>query len=169
MVPTGFAGVPARPFIEVRLHVQGSTPTAIPFLIDTGADRSVLHPADASQLGMAPWEIDFSSGPPISGVGGSMRIMPITTRVIFRTETDQYPRYVWMIRTIYLAEPIAERELLVVAIPARATNCSMRVDEVRHAGMEPCSAPERVSWSTRPDEDVMQRLIAHPSAGGRRA
>ena len=159
MVPTGFAGVPARPFIEVRLHVQGSTPTAIPFLIDTGADRSVLHPADASQLGMAPWEIDFSSGPPISGVGGSMRIMPITTRVIFRTETDQYPRYVWMNSTVYLAEP-SEENWDMPSLLGRDLLQPFRLV------MEPSSAPA-VYLEYRPDDDASSEAAPRPEGAGR--
>ncbi len=108
MVPAALAGVPPLPFIEVTLAGQGLKPDTIPFLVDTGADRSILHPFDASRLGIAVREIDFSGGAPISGVGGSMRITPLTARAIFRTETDQYPRHVWVDGAVYLAEPSEE-------------------------------------------------------------
>lgn len=159
MVPTGFAGVPARPFIEVRLHVQGSTPTAIPFLIDTGADRSVLHPADASQLGMAPWEIDFSGAAPISGIGGGMRIMPITARAIFRAATDQDPRYVWMDSTIYLAEP-SDENWDMPSLLGRDLLQPFRLV------MEPSSAPA-VYLEYRPDDDASSETAPPPEGGGR--
>ena len=108
MLSARLAGVAPLPFIEVTLAGQGFNPDTIPFLIDTGADRSILHPFDADRLGIAVREIDFSSGAPISGVGGSMRLMPIPARAIFRTATDQYPRYVWVNSAVHLAEPSEE-------------------------------------------------------------
>ena len=61
-----------RPFVTARLSVPSlGTVGDVRLLIDTGADSTVLAPADALFLGV---DVDsLPPGPPSTGVGGTMR------------------------------------------------------------------------------------------------
>jgi hypothetical protein len=74
------AGATRRPYIELRFYLPALQKTFhAQFLVDTGADRTVLAPRDAEKL-----DIDlsrFRPGLPSVGVGG--RIATRSTEAIF--------------------------------------------------------------------------------------
>jgi len=79
-------GVRRRPFVdaEISLPAFGNRSIDVPLLIDTGADRTILAPNDASQL-MAQLGLrlaDLPEGPPSTGVGGRMATRRIEATLV---------------------------------------------------------------------------------------
>lgn len=85
-----FEGTPGAPYIyaEVDLPDLG-IPETIPFLLDTGADTTVLMANDAARMG-----IDFRNMPPSpklgSGVGGYIRIYHADANITFADRENLY-------------------------------------------------------------------------------
>jgi hypothetical protein len=80
----------------------------VPFMIDTGAARTILHPAQATSnvgLGMSAL-LDPSRWPrkyPLRGVGGQGRVYE--HQVIYALERDDGTLWQSVATTIYIAQP----------------------------------------------------------------
>src|SRR5437870_2566243 len=82
-----FGAISGRPYMEGRLYlprlgIQGS----ISFLLDTGADYSMLMPADAVRLGVPFDQLQGDSQP--AGIGGSIHCFVEPAILVF-TETKR--------------------------------------------------------------------------------
>ena len=96
MRPGPVPEVPARPYVEAALALQGSIDIVrIQFLIDTGADDTILHPRDVRRLDtllqpdpplLASTFDDHPGRRSIGGVGGRVYIIPASVRLFFRIE-----------------------------------------------------------------------------------
>lgn len=78
-----FGGVTGTPYIEGSVLIPGlAKPTDILFLVDTGADMTMLLPQDSDKIG-----IDFGAllGPleRSTGIGGVARIKTLPATVLF--------------------------------------------------------------------------------------
>lgn len=85
-----FAGVTGAPYITAEVALPGlGTTRNIPFLLDTGADTTVLMANDAARMG-----IDFRNMPPSfrrgSGVGGSIRLHQMSASITFADRENLY-------------------------------------------------------------------------------
>ena len=70
------------------------SPERVKLLVDTGASRSVLQPADVRRIGASPEQI--SADPRTeewSGVGGSMRVFVTTTLLTFSEDAARERPY----------------------------------------------------------------------------
>ena len=89
--PVAIPGVPARPYVNAEMLIRGtSTAATIRFLIDTGADDTILHPNDVEQSAEHLLETRFEEHPDrqwVGGVGGGGYIIPVSARLFFRTDT----------------------------------------------------------------------------------
>lgn len=82
MITGRFGDTSGRPFIEgrlilPRLNIQGD----ISFLMDTGADSSMVMPSDARRLGI-PFDI-LQGDRECSGVGGTIHSFPERAILVF--------------------------------------------------------------------------------------
>lgn len=78
------------PSIDGRVSIVGPVAAAkVSFLVDTGAEITLLMPKDAATLG-----IDFGSLIPmpalISGVGGDVRLYRASASIVFSDEANHY-------------------------------------------------------------------------------
>ena len=84
-------GVAARPYVDVELLIDGaSSGFDVRFLIDTGADDTILHPRDTQRPDAPPLPFSFDDHPEgrrIEGVGGGVYIIPVSARLFFQTDT----------------------------------------------------------------------------------
>ncbi len=89
--PVAIPGVPARPYVNAEMLIRGtSTAATIRFLIDTGADDTILHPNDVEQSAEHLLETRFEEHPDrqwVGGIGGGGYIIPVSARLFFRTDT----------------------------------------------------------------------------------
>ena len=109
LAPVRSPGVPARPYVDAELRIQGTgTSLAISFLIDTGADDTILHPRDLEQSEGHLLDTPFDEHPErqwIGGVGGGAYIIPLSARLFFRTDTAT--DNLWQDVRVWVAEPTA--------------------------------------------------------------
>jgi hypothetical protein len=75
---------------------------AVTFLLDTGADVTVLHPQDSLRLLTASQIRGLSNPLSIGGAGAGQPHYPIEASLIFAHDD---PRVTSVPRTIYIAEP----------------------------------------------------------------
>lgn len=107
-------GVPARPYVDAELLIQSTaTSLAIPFLIDTGADDTILHPRDLEQSGGHLLDTPFDEHPErqrVGGVGGDGYIIPLSARLFFQIEggADR----LWQDCRVWVAQPTATNRRL---------------------------------------------------------
>jgi predicted aspartyl protease len=87
----GYFGGPhsrRRPFVIADLSIPDlAIAGTVHFLVDTGADSTVLSPRDAALLGLDPSHLP--SGPTSTGVGGQMAT--VSTQAILALDTLQFP------------------------------------------------------------------------------
>ncbi len=89
--PVSIPDVAARPNVHVELLIEGA-PSAfdVHFLIDTGADDTILHPSDLLRPDVPSLALPFDDHPEgrqIGGVGGGGYIIPVSARLFFRADT----------------------------------------------------------------------------------
>ena len=71
------SGQPDYPVIAVHIRRADGVLDSQPFLIDTGADRTVLSGDSFNLLGLPP--LPPSSGAPFAGVGGNLAFVEVAT------------------------------------------------------------------------------------------
>ena len=88
--PVAIPGVVARPDVGVDVLIEGmSSVFEVRFLIDTGADDTILRPSDLRRPGAPPLNLPFDDHPErrrIEGVGGGVYIIPLAARLFFETD-----------------------------------------------------------------------------------
>ncbi len=106
LAPGPEADLPPAPFVRVAFSWSGSTMVWISFLVDTGADRTTLHPGDALRIGFPvtthPFGDDQAAIEAGAAGGGSIRLTPVEGSLRFRRDdgrSAEFPGRVW------LAEP----------------------------------------------------------------
>jgi hypothetical protein len=114
LVPVRIPGVPARPYVDAGVLIQAATtPLAIRFLIDTGADDTLLHPSDVEQFAGPVLDAPFDEHPErqlIGGVGGGTYIVPVSARLFFRDEVGAY--HLRQDCRVWVAQPTATNRRL---------------------------------------------------------
>ena len=106
--PVAIPGVPARPYVNAEMLIRGtSTAATIRFLIDTGADDTILHPNDVEQSAEHLLETRFEEHPDrqwVGGVGGGGYIIPVSARLFFQ---NRHRRRIVSRRTprVWVAQP----------------------------------------------------------------
>lgn len=105
--PVAIPGVAARPYVDVELFIEGaSSGFDIRFLIDTGADDTILHPRDIQRPDAPPLTLPFGDHPEgrqIGGVGGGSYIIPVSARLLF--QTDSGDGRLWQVARVWVAQP----------------------------------------------------------------
>lgn len=98
--------VPPRPFVTARLVIRAlQLAGEVDFLIDTGADSTVLAPRDAVRLGL-----DLNAlprGPGSTGIGGSMSTVQVEAVIVM----DQHS----FTRTLRVLAPASPRQQVALA------------------------------------------------------
>ncbi|MEX1022764.1 MAG: aspartyl protease family protein [Dehalococcoidia bacterium] len=73
---------PPAPYVTVPVRIAGSHPwTAVDFLVDTGADLTVIHPQDAARVVPNYATRDFDEDPSrraVGGIGGTSTFVTMT-------------------------------------------------------------------------------------------
>ena len=112
--------VTARPRIDVIVTFGGNR-LQLPFLIDTGADLTLIQPDHARQL-LSGVDQDRQTSTPsdqftISGIGSSAE--QTTVRRVGLHFTDDVGRGYWFAQTILFANPASERSWVVPSLLGR--------------------------------------------------
>ena len=114
LVPVRIPGVAARPYVEVELLLEGTSSVfTVGFLIDTGADDTILHPGDLQRPDVPPITLPFGDHPErrrVGGIGGGTDIIPVSAGLFFRTDTGA--DRVWQDARVWVAEPTATNRRL---------------------------------------------------------
>ena len=85
MVVTGFFDESGRPAIEVQVKINDlGLGRVVRFIIDTGADQTLIGYEDATDLGVEFEQYDQDSSVESIGVGGRLRTYPEEGRLFFR-------------------------------------------------------------------------------------
>ncbi|MCY3918596.1 MAG: hypothetical protein OXG38_02160 [Chloroflexi bacterium] len=105
--PVSIPDVAARPNVHVEVRIEGAPRVFdVHFLIDTGADDTILHPRDVppriASLLASSFD-DHPEGRQIGGVGGGGYIIPVTARLSFRTDTGA--GRIWHDARVWVARP----------------------------------------------------------------
>jgi hypothetical protein len=81
-----------RPFVDGLLRLPADVRGAARFLVDTGADRSILHPADYRAMGLR--YADFQGFPEESsvGIGGQAAHRRVPAQLFLRHDTGRFDR-----------------------------------------------------------------------------
>ena len=107
LVPVRIPGVAARPYMEVELLLEGTSSVfTVGFLIDTGADDTILHPGDLQRPDVPPLTLPFADHPErrrVGGIGGSTDLIPVSARLFFQTDTGG--GRLWQDCRVWVAQP----------------------------------------------------------------
>ena len=101
----------SSPFVTLQLSFQSinARPRELQFLIDTGAAVTVLHPADATSLGIDP-NADLAGVPEVNlGVGGGATFHRLMSRLEFTHDDGTRTHYRFALR---IAVPDAANAVL---------------------------------------------------------
>ena len=81
-----------RPFLEARVYIRSLKISAdIPFLVDTGADRTVVMPTDGARLNI---NYEKLSDPITSlGIGGASEDFQVDATIFFKDEDESLVGY----------------------------------------------------------------------------
>ena len=91
MVVTGFFDRLGRPTVEGRVSLTSlNRDGVVQFIVDTGADQTLIAYEDAVDLGVDFEQYNQSSVVASVGVGGSLRVYPEGGRLIVRDAGDNY-------------------------------------------------------------------------------
>ncbi len=100
-------GVAARPYVDVELLIDGASGGFdVRFLIDTGADDTILHPRDTQRPDAPPLPFSFDDHPErrrVGGIGGSTDLIPVSARLFFQTDTGG--GRLWQDCRVWVAQP----------------------------------------------------------------
>lgn len=112
--PVAIPGVAARPYVSIDLLIAGTLSAFdVDFLIDTGADDTILHPRDVPPRVASLLTSPFGDHPErqwIGGVGGGAYIIPLSVRLFFRTEGGR--DRLWQDARVWVAQPTATNRRL---------------------------------------------------------
>src|SRR4051812_40715261 len=106
MIHGRFETFSRRPLVDCFLHLPylGALGGVVPFVMDTGADRTVLMPADSLRLGIDLSQLTFDK--PVTGVGGDCMEHLTPAHLIVSDNTTAYGyRF-----SLGIAEPQRETE-----------------------------------------------------------
>jgi hypothetical protein len=100
-----------RPFVDGLLRFPGSGARAARFLVDTGADLTIVHPIDYRSMGLS--FADFKSFPEESstGVGGRAAYRRVPVELYLRHDSGQFDR-------LRLAIMVARSDLAALRLPS---------------------------------------------------
>ena len=105
------AGITKRPYVNALVEFTGVRGViSVPFLIDTGADRSVLSPSVLARVGLA--EDDQRRGATTRGIGGAVQTRSIDAVVTLGSVI------VPMTLLVFEAEPGGESSTSAAALPS---------------------------------------------------
>lgn len=79
-------GAPPAPYIRAMVRLPSGNFAAIDFLVDTGADFTVVHPADSLKLGLKAQPLNHPKNRMSSGIGGTAQYRSEDARLIFKTQ-----------------------------------------------------------------------------------
>ena len=79
-------GAPPTPYVWAMVQLPGGAFTGVDFLVDTGADKTILHPADANRLGLGAPSLKHSKNKQTSGIGGVARYRIENVRLVFESQ-----------------------------------------------------------------------------------
>lgn len=128
-----------RPVVDGALIHPDGTVETFPFLIDTGADSTVLSYQAVAYLGA---EVETGDGPVLEGVGGSVQSVRVTTRFWLLSTAGQ---------TIPLGGPLLGRPY-----PAGDDHCILGRDLLGHFAVVVDAPTRTVLLLTAPHRYVIQ-------------
>ena len=87
-------GAPASPYIRAIVCLENGASARLNFLVDTGADRTAIHPVDALKLGIATLSPTAPGSTDTRGIGGTVQYTRQKASLTFKVGRNK--TYKWV-------------------------------------------------------------------------
>ena len=102
----GFFDANGRPRVQALVSLHSFVDVNwVTFLVDTGADLTILHPRDAALLEIPLSKLEYSES--LGGIGGGMSYSPQVCDLLFFRDAPNLRLHDWRRFSIAVAQPTA--------------------------------------------------------------